>query len=68
MNAETLAIVVLVIALAVETFVTGRTLFRHQKCLEWFAAHIHLDPNALPNDAPADLLDMIEERSKKDPR
>ena len=54
----TSAVVAALIAMMAAHLVTSTILFRHQKLLEWFAAHIHLTRDKLPPDAPDDLLDF----------
>lgn len=52
------AIVAALIANMAAHLVFSTILFRHQKLLEWFAAHIRLTRDKLPTDAPDDLLDF----------
>lgn len=55
----------IVLVNAVESFFTNRTLFRHQKALEWFANHVHLNHKAVPGDAPKELWDLISGKEQK---
>ena len=50
----------------VENIVTSHTLKRHQKVLEWFAEHVHMDPRTMPEDAPEELKVLVQSESEKD--
>ncbi len=56
---------VLVLLNVIEAYVNSRTFHRHQKALEWFAAHVHLDPKAMPGDAPEELWGLVSGKERK---
>jgi len=67
MSNDTVVIILaaVVLANAAEAFFTNRTLFRHQRALEWFAEHVHLDPKSMPGDAPKELWDLVSGKEHK---
>jgi hypothetical protein len=66
MSAETIAIVVLVIAFGLQTAITNRVLVRHHKVLEWFAKHVKVNPHNIPDEMPDDLRAIVEEEADID--
>lgn len=65
MSVQDIVLVILIVAFAIQTYTTSRMLYRHQKALEWFANHIHLDFKAIPPDAPPELLDLVTGKEEK---
>jgi hypothetical protein len=66
MTAQTIAFIALAVAFAIQTYITGRVLFRHQRVLEWFAQHIKLDSRNIPAGIPKDLQALIKEEANID--
>lgn len=64
MSIDEMALIGLALVFAVNCFLTNRTLFRHQKALEWFASHIHLSPKAMPGNAPPELWDLVSGKER----
>ena len=53
---RTLILVVIMLSL-IQVSLFGLLIYRHQKVLEWFQDHIHLDPHHKPPEVLGDILD-----------
>ena len=56
-------ILMLLFIAIVEAVATGLTLRRYQKVLEWFAGHIKVNPDSIPDEAPDELKVLVGKES-----
>lgn len=60
-------IIILIFISVVQVITTGITLQKHQKVLEWFANHIHMNADALDDEFPVELKDLVRKEDDTTP-